>query len=237
MKSALDTALDTVIDQIIAPGGQLEVGGAQACAGRRLPVFAGGPANMRDYLALFFAANGDPRIPGLSRRAPDLRAKSMSESIRVAACLQHRHGIAKGDRVAIAMRNYPEWVTSFVAILHLGAIAVPMNAWWQADELAYGLHDSGTRLVIADEERARRLARQADRCQPETADRADQPRGGRRAGLRTARGQSSPTAPRHRGSCPTIDRRRTTPRSCTRPARRAARRARSAPTGLPSAAR
>ena len=156
MKSELDTALDTVIDRIIAPGGQLEVGEATVRAAT-LPVFKGAPATMRDYLAFFFATNADKEF--LVYRDERLTfAQVYEHAVKVAACLQHRHGIAKGDRIAIAMRNYPEWVTSFVAVQHLGAVAVPMNAWWQADELAYGLHDSGTRLVIADEERARRMA-------------------------------------------------------------------------------
>ena len=156
MKSALDTALDAVIDQLTAPGGQLAVGEAKVREAT-LPVFTAAPANMRDYLAFFFATNSTKEF--LVYRDERLTfAEVYAQAIRVAACLQHRHGIAKGDRVAVAMRNYPEWVTSFVAILHLGAIAVPMNAWWQPDELVYGLADSGTRLVIADEERARRLA-------------------------------------------------------------------------------
>ena len=156
MKSALDTALDAVIDQIIAPGGQLSVGDVKVREAT-LPAFANGPSNMRDYLAYFFGTNADKEF--LVYRDERLTfAEVYAQAIKVAACLQHSHGIAKGDRVAIAMRNYPEWVTSFVAVLHLGAIAVPMNAWWQPDELAYGLADSGTRLVIADEERARRMA-------------------------------------------------------------------------------
>ncbi len=156
MKSELDTALDAVIDQLIAPGGQLAVGEAPVRAAS-LPVFANAPANMRDYLAFFFAANAAKEF--LVYRDERLTfAEVYAQAIKVAACLQHSHGIAKGDRVAIAMRNYPEWVTSFIAILHIGAVAVPMNAWWQADEFAYGLHDSGARLVIADEERARRMA-------------------------------------------------------------------------------
>jgi len=156
MKSELDTALNAVIDQLIAPGGQLAVGEARVREAT-LPVFAEAPANMRDYLAFFFAANADKEF--LVYRDERLSfAAVYAEAIKVAACLQHCHGIAKGDRVAVAMRNYPEWVTSFVAILHLGAIAVPLNAWWKPDELAYGLADSGARLVIADEERARRLA-------------------------------------------------------------------------------
>ena len=44
-------------------------------------------------------------------------------------------GIGKGDRVALAMRNLPEWPMSFFAIVSIGAIAVPLNAWWTGAEL------------------------------------------------------------------------------------------------------
>ncbi len=72
------------------------------------------------------------------------------------------HGVEKGDRVAIAMRNLPEWVVGFFAATVLGAIAVPLNAWWTGDELAYGLSDSGAKLLIADEERWARIAPHRD---------------------------------------------------------------------------
>src|SRR3954468_22547248 len=84
-------------------------------------------------------------------------------AIRASATLAHvlrdRYGVKKGDRVAIAMRNFPEWVVAFWAIATLGAVAVPLNAWWSAEELQYGLEDSGSRVVFADEERAVRMAR------------------------------------------------------------------------------
>ncbi|WP_185965177.1 class I adenylate-forming enzyme family protein [Glacieibacterium frigidum] len=156
MKSQLDTAIDTVVAQIIAPGGMMAVGDAPV-GGASLPVFVNAPTNMRDYLALFFGAQAAKEFV-VYRDERHSFADIYAQAIRVAACLQHVHGIAKGDRVAIAMRNYPEWIVSFVAVVHLGAVAVPMNAWWRADELAYGLSDSGARLVIADEERAHRIA-------------------------------------------------------------------------------
>ncbi|MFI6323166.1 class I adenylate-forming enzyme family protein [Nonomuraea sp. NPDC050556] len=87
---------------------------------------------------------------------------SYEEHFRRAATLARRlideYGVAKGDRVVIAMRNYPEWVVSFSAVLAAGAIAVPLNAWWTEQELAYGVTDSGAKLLIADGERAPRLA-------------------------------------------------------------------------------
>ncbi|MBB5966601.1 class I adenylate-forming enzyme family protein [Planomonospora venezuelensis] len=84
------------------------------------------------------------------------------EHFRRAATLARRlveeYGVAKGDRVAIAMRNYPEWVVSFSAALAAGAVAVPLNAWWTRPELEFGLSDSGSKVLIADGERAALLA-------------------------------------------------------------------------------
>ena len=67
-------------------------------------------------------------------------------------------GVSKGDRVAIAMRNLPEWIITFWATLSLGAIAVPLNAWWTTEELVYGLEDSGAKVVLVDLERLARLS-------------------------------------------------------------------------------
>jgi long-chain acyl-CoA synthetase len=74
----------------------------------------------------------------------------------VAAWIAHDAGVARGDRVAIAMRNYPEWMIAFQAVTALGAVAVALNALWTAPELAFGVTDSGARVLIADPERIRR---------------------------------------------------------------------------------
>ncbi len=62
-------------------------------------------------------------------------------------------GIRKGDRVALAMRNYPEWPMVFWASVAIGAVIVPLNAWLTGGELAYALADSGSRLLVVDAER------------------------------------------------------------------------------------
>ncbi|MEA3055726.1 MAG: steroid-24-oyl-CoA synthetase [Actinomycetota bacterium] len=80
----------------------------------------------------------------------------------VADWMATEHGVRQGDRVAIAMRNYPEWVFTYWATIGLGAVAVPLNAWWTGPELAYGATDSGAKLVVVDEERAERLAGHAE---------------------------------------------------------------------------
>src|SRR3954469_17451938 len=70
--------------------------------------------------------------------------------------LVNSYGVQKGDRVAIGMRNYPEWVISFAAITSIGAISVSLNAWWTEDEMDYALEDSGSKVLIADVERVER---------------------------------------------------------------------------------
>jgi long-chain acyl-CoA synthetase len=60
---------------------------------------------------------------------------------RFAAALVGDYGIGKGDRVAIAMRNLPEWSVAFFATVTIGAIAVPLNAFWNGAELAYAISD------------------------------------------------------------------------------------------------
>ncbi|GAA1835860.1 class I adenylate-forming enzyme family protein [Pseudonocardia ailaonensis] len=72
---------------------------------------------------------------------------------RFAMLLVDRYGIGKGDRVAVAMRNYPEWIVAFAATVSVGAVCVPLNAWWTGAELAGALADCGARLLVADRER------------------------------------------------------------------------------------
>lgn len=67
-------------------------------------------------------------------------------------------GIVKGDRVGLAMRNLPEWPVIFFAAASIGAIVVPLNAWWTSGELEYGINDSGCRILFVDDERYQRLA-------------------------------------------------------------------------------
>ena len=74
----------------------------------------------------------------------------------------HDQGIRKGDRVALAMVNLPEWPVIFFAAAACGAIVVPLNAWWTGQELRYGLSDSGAKILFADGERMSRIASYRD---------------------------------------------------------------------------
>jgi long-chain acyl-CoA synthetase len=73
-------------------------------------------------------------------------------------------GVKKGDRVALIMRNLPEWPVAFYAAASLGAIVTPLNAWWTGPELEYGLTDSGSKIAILDAERAERLREHLPNC-------------------------------------------------------------------------
>jgi long-chain acyl-CoA synthetase len=92
---------------------------------------------------------------------------SFEAFFRAVAVLARRlaeEGVAKGDRVAIIMRNVPEWPVAFYAAAALGAIVTPLNAWWTGPELEYGLSDSGAKVAIVDIERLERISEHLGAC-------------------------------------------------------------------------
>ena len=80
----------------------------------------------------------------------------------LAATLQQDYGVSKGDRVAIAMRNNPQWLIGFAAITFLGAIPTPINSWGKTEELAFAIGDCGARVLIADLPRLKLIADELD---------------------------------------------------------------------------
>ena len=68
----------------------------------------------------------------------------------LAAVLQHDMGVKPGDRVAIAMRNCPDWILTFAAAVHVGAVPVLINSWGSAEELEFTLRDSDPTVLAAD---------------------------------------------------------------------------------------
>lgn len=71
--------------------------------------------------------------------------------------LTEKYGVKKGDRVALIMRNFPEWSIAFWGIAAIGGVVVPLNAWGTGPELEYGISDSGSKVVIVDHERLDRI--------------------------------------------------------------------------------
>ena len=124
--------------------------------GVEMKVWKNAPPTLRAVLEL---SRGHGNLPFLVYEDDRL---TFAEHYAAAAMLAHRmrdrFGIEKGDRVAIAMRNFPEWVEIFWAVTAIGAIVVPLNAWFTGGELTYCLKDSGTVLLFADAERIERLA-------------------------------------------------------------------------------
>ena len=141
------------LDELTAPGGPYELA-TMDVVGLTQRVFVSAPATLRD---LYEATLGD--APFLVYEDECLSfTEAWRQAGRIAHVLANDYRVTKGDRVAISMRNYPEWILAFKAVTSLGAIVVAMNALWQPDEMDYGLRDSGAKVLIADPERLERLA-------------------------------------------------------------------------------
>lgn len=76
----------------------------------------------------------------------------------LASRLQKQRGIKPGDRVAIAMRNRPEWAVAFAAIALLGAVPVPLNSFGLSSELMANLEDTRPVMLICDADRHARIS-------------------------------------------------------------------------------
>ncbi len=127
----------------------------QEIRGTRYRVFANAPSNLREMMRANSDAHGQKDF--LIYEDVRLSYPALCDRVNRAAHMMTAMGIEKGDRVAIAMRNYPEWMLSYWAILSIGAVAVGMNAWWVADEMKYGLEDSAPKVLLCDGERLERF--------------------------------------------------------------------------------
>ncbi|MAT04071.1 MAG: fatty acid--CoA ligase [Acidimicrobiaceae bacterium] len=144
---------DEAIDAVCAPGTMFEITDGEV-RGAPTKLFAHTPPNICGLFAMA-AGRTDDFIVFEDERwtMPDV----LDHAGRVGHALVHELGVGKGDRVGIAMRNYPEWITTFTAITSIGAIAVPLNAWWVTDEIVYAVNDSGCSVIVCDEDRLDRI--------------------------------------------------------------------------------
>lgn len=124
--------------------------------GVRYRVFRNAPAHLRELLGEVGPLYGE-RDALVYQNERWSYPRLCNEVMRLANALSAELNVGAGDRVALAMRNYPEMPILFLAINALGAVTVPMNAWWSEEELAYALKDCGARLVFADGPRHERL--------------------------------------------------------------------------------
>ena len=119
-----------------------------------LKSFAAAPPHMRAVWEMT-AGNGDKEY--LVYEDERYTYAEVHAQVRKLAAHLVANGVKRHDRVAIAMRNYPEWVVSYWACMSIGAAAVGMNAWWTPPEMEYALNDSEPRVLIADDERLERF--------------------------------------------------------------------------------
>ncbi len=152
MASELDRKYDAVLAEQIGAGGRFRIerdGEGRAIVGN-FPATL--PALFEAFCALHGATEGV--IAGDERLT---FAELDARSDRLARVLAGSWGVAKGDRVAIAMRNCPAWILSYMAVVKAGGIATLINGWWQAGEMRHALDLSAPELIVADETRAKLL--------------------------------------------------------------------------------
>ena len=156
MNNAAHARLD-IIAQVTAPGEPYEVVHRDDIRGP-VRMFVNAPSSLREIYtetisdATFIVA-GEERWTF---------ADAWRDASTIGHLLVHECGVMPGDRVAISMRNYAEWMLAFCAATSVGAIAVAMNSLWNAEEMAYGLEDSGAKVLFADRERLELL----EHCAP-----------------------------------------------------------------------
>ncbi|HET9231014.1 MAG TPA: class I adenylate-forming enzyme family protein [Vitreimonas sp.] len=142
------------------PGSMLEVG-EEEVGGVRMKVWKAAPPTLRHIfeLAAAFAPRDHLVLEDERATIGQTRAAAITFARRLID-----DGVKPGDRVAIIMRNLPEWPVAFWAAVLVGAIATPLNAWWTGSELEYGLQDSGASIVIVDIERYERVREHLANC-------------------------------------------------------------------------
>jgi long-chain acyl-CoA synthetase len=143
-----------ILAELTSPGQPFEVAEAEI-RGVATKVYVAAPPNLAQVLELSrgwsereFLVYQDERVTF---------EQHWQRAARFAHLLRERYGVRKGERVAIAMRNFPEWPVAFFGAAAAGAVVVPLNAWWKGDELAFALQDSTTSVLVVDDERAERL--------------------------------------------------------------------------------
>jgi len=146
-------ALKTVWNELTSPGQPFEITSVEV-RGQSIKAYAAAPPSLREmWLASAAFADRDYLVYENERW-------TYSDAHRDVAAIANwmaKQGIKQGDRVAIAMRNYPEWLLLYWACVSQGIAVVGVNAWWVASELAFGLEDSAPKLLICDQERLDRF--------------------------------------------------------------------------------
>ena len=152
-------SLAEVRAQLTGPGGMFEVV-TEDVAGRPLQVYAQRMRSLRE-IAQGAAARGGDTFLAYGDREYGF-GDFVAEANGMGHLLATEYGIGPGDRVAVLSQNNPEWCLAFWATVAQGAILVGLNGWWKADEVLYGLQDSGATVLFADPKRFERIADRVD---------------------------------------------------------------------------
>jgi acyl-CoA synthetase (AMP-forming)/AMP-acid ligase II len=152
LPSQLDRKFDTILEAVTGPNGRIQIGSD----GEGRAIVTNLPPTLPLLFDAFCALNGE--TIGVMAGEERLKfAELNAHATRLAKALTGGWGIEKGDRVAIAMRNAPGWIVSYMAVLKTGGIATLLNGWWQPDELTHALELTEPKLVLADAPRAARI--------------------------------------------------------------------------------
>ena len=145
---------------LTAPGSPLEME-TVVIRGRPTRTWKNAPPTLRD---VFIAGRAHDDKIFLVHEDERVSFEAFARATLKLAAQLRADGVVKGDRVAVVMRNLPEWPVAFFAATLCGAIVTPLNAWWTGAELEYGLSDSGTKVLLVDAERLARLTEHLPNC-------------------------------------------------------------------------
>lgn len=116
------------------------------------------PPTVPALMAAGGARHGEGQLEYIAYEGESYSYEDFTRSVhRLAHAMRDTLGMGQGDRVAIAMRNYPELLMLVLAVSSIGGVVVFVNAWWTTQELEYALNDSGAKAVFADGPRIARL--------------------------------------------------------------------------------
>jgi long-chain acyl-CoA synthetase len=148
--------------QLTGPGGAFEVV-VEDVLGRPTEVYKDRMRSLREVAAIAHGRGDEqPFIVFGDRRIGFTSFVESANSVSIA--LREGFGVEPGDRVAVLAQNCPEWCLTFWGTVNLGGILVGLNGWWTADEIIYGLQDSGAKVLVADAKRFERIAGDLDQC-------------------------------------------------------------------------